>query len=50
MFALPAIFAAVYEGLFAALTPEQTEMLGDALRAVLQRLDPDETLRVPPAG
>jgi DNA-binding MarR family transcriptional regulator len=46
----PGHVAAVYEALFAALTPEQTEMLGEALRAVLQRLDPDETLRVPPAG
>jgi DNA-binding MarR family transcriptional regulator len=46
----PGHVAAVREGLFAALTPAQTEALGDALRAVLQRLDPDETLRVPPAG
>ena len=46
----PGHAAAVREGLFGALTPEQTEALGDALRAVLERLDPDETLRVPPAG
>ena len=46
----PGHVAAVREGLFAALTPEQTGALGDALRAVLERLDPDETLRVPPAG
>jgi DNA-binding MarR family transcriptional regulator len=46
----PGHVAAVREGLFAALTPEQTEALGDALSAVLERLDPDHTLRVPEAG
>ena len=36
---------AVREGLFAALTPEQTTHLHDALTAVLERLDPDATRR-----
>jgi DNA-binding MarR family transcriptional regulator len=42
--------AAVREGLFAALSPAQTEALGDVLAAVLERLDPDATLRVPGVG
>jgi DNA-binding MarR family transcriptional regulator len=42
--------AAVREGLFAALTPEQTESLADVLAAVLERLDPDSTLRAPGIG
>ena len=46
----PGHVAAVREGLFAALTPGADRGAGQALRAVLQRLDPDETLRVPPAG
>jgi DNA-binding MarR family transcriptional regulator len=46
----PGHVAAVREALFAALTPAQTEALDDALRTVLQRLDPDETLRVPRAS
>jgi Spy/CpxP family protein refolding chaperone len=39
----------VRDGMFAALTPEQTMALQQALTAVLERLDPDHTLRVPPA-
>jgi DNA-binding MarR family transcriptional regulator len=46
----PGHVAAVREGLFAALTPEQTQVLEVALTAVLERLDPDATLRVPEAG
>jgi DNA-binding MarR family transcriptional regulator len=46
----PGHVAAVREGLFAALTPEQTQVLGDVLTAVLERLDPDHTLRVPGVG
>ena len=46
----PGHAAAVKEGLFAALTPEQTEALGDMLTVVLERLDPDHTKRVPGAG
>jgi hypothetical protein len=36
--------------MFAALTPAQTEALAEALAAVLERLDPDHTLRVPEVG
>ena len=46
----PGHVAAVRDGLFAALTPEQTDALEQALGAVLDRLDPDRTLRVPEAG
>jgi len=46
----PGHVAAVKEAMFAALTPAQTDALGDALSAVLERLDPDHTLRVPEAG
>ena len=46
----PGHVAAVREGLFAALTPDQTEALGDVLTAVLERLDPDHTKRVPGPG
>ncbi|WP_369136645.1 MarR family winged helix-turn-helix transcriptional regulator [Modestobacter versicolor] len=46
----PGHAAAVREGLFAGLTPAQTEALGDALAVVLDRLDPDHTLRVPEVG
>jgi DNA-binding MarR family transcriptional regulator len=45
----PGHAAAVREGFFAALTPEQTKALEQALTAVLERLDPDHTLRVPEA-
>src|SRR3954453_14835448 len=37
---------AVREGMFGALTDEQTRLLGDALEAVIERLDPDRSLRV----
>jgi DNA-binding MarR family transcriptional regulator len=46
----PGHVAAVRDGLFAALTQAQTQALGDALSAVLERLDPDHTLRVPEVG
>jgi DNA-binding MarR family transcriptional regulator len=46
----PGHVVAVRESLFAALTPAQTEVLEDALTAVLERLDPDHTLRVPELG
>ena len=37
---------AVRDALFEPLTAEQTRVLGDALLAVLERLDPDHTLRL----
>jgi DNA-binding MarR family transcriptional regulator len=37
--------AAVHDVMFAGLTPEQTVALGEALAVILQRLDPDATLR-----
>ncbi len=43
--AAPGHVAAVRESLFAALTPQQCAALGDALSAVLERLDPDHTQR-----
>jgi DNA-binding MarR family transcriptional regulator len=46
----PGHAAAVRDGLFAALTAAQTTTLGDALTTVLDRLDPDSTLRVLEAG
>ena len=46
----PGHVAAVRDSLFAALTPAQTAALEDALTAVLERLDPDHTLRVPEVG
>jgi hypothetical protein len=46
----PGHVAAVRDGLFGALTPEQTDALEQALGAVLERLDPDHTLRVPGVG
>ena len=36
---------AVREAVFDPLTPEQTRLLGQALEAVLERLDPDHSLR-----
>ncbi len=42
----PGHVEAVREAMFAPLTPEQTRLLGDALEAVLERLDPDRSLRV----
>lgn len=37
---------AVREAMFAPLTPEQTRVLGDAMGAILERLDPDRSLRI----
>ena len=42
----PGHVEAVRQALFDPLTVEQTATLGDALRAVLERLDPDRSLRV----
>jgi DNA-binding MarR family transcriptional regulator len=41
----PGHVAAVREALFAALTPEQTVAFGEALEAILERLDPDRSQR-----
>jgi DNA-binding MarR family transcriptional regulator len=41
----PGHVEAVHDALFAALTSEQVVALGEALGAVLDRLDPDHTLR-----
>ena len=41
----PGHVAAVRAALFDPLTPEQTAALGDALQAVVERLDPDRSLR-----
>jgi DNA-binding MarR family transcriptional regulator len=38
---------AVREAMFGSLTPEQTQALGDALEAIVDRIDPDRSLRVP---
>ena len=46
----PGHVAAVRDSFFAALTPEQARALGEGLSAVLERLDPDHTLRVPEVG
>jgi DNA-binding MarR family transcriptional regulator len=37
---------AVREAMFAPLTPEQTRVLGDAMQAILEQLDPDRSLRI----
>jgi len=37
---------AVREAVFGPLTPEQTRVLGEALEAVVAKLDPDRSLRV----
>ena len=37
---------AVREALFAPLTDEQARVLGDAMEAILERLDPDHSLRI----
>jgi len=42
----PGHVEAVREALFDPLTDEQTRALGEALQAVLDRLDPDSSLRV----
>lgn len=44
--AAPGHASAVREAVFESLTPEQTRVLGHALDAVLERLDPDRSLRV----
>jgi DNA-binding MarR family transcriptional regulator len=41
----PGHVAAVRDSFFAALTPEQSRLVGEALGAVLERLDPDHTQR-----
>jgi len=41
----PGHVAAVHDSFFAALTPAQTRLLGEALGAVLERMDPDHTQR-----
>ncbi len=41
---------AVRESVFDPLTPDQTRMLGQALEAVLERLDPDHSLRLQDGG
>jgi DNA-binding MarR family transcriptional regulator len=41
----PGHVAAVHDAMFAALSPEQVAVLGEVLGAVLERLDPDHTLR-----
>ncbi len=38
---------AVREAMFAPLTEEQTKSLGDVLETVVERLDPDSSLRIP---
>ena len=43
--AAPGHVAAVRDSFFAALTPEESRALGEALGAVLERLDPDHTQR-----
>ena len=42
----PGHVEAVRGALFDPLTPEQTKALGDALEMVIERLDPDRSLRV----
>jgi DNA-binding MarR family transcriptional regulator len=37
---------AVREAMFAPLTAEQTRVLGDAMQAILEQLDPDRSLRI----
>ncbi len=44
--AAPGHVEAVRSALFDSMTPEQTRALGDALEQVLERLDPDHSLRV----
>jgi DNA-binding MarR family transcriptional regulator len=41
---------AVREAMFAPLTTEQTRVLGDAMQAILERLDPDRSQRVDVEG
>jgi DNA-binding MarR family transcriptional regulator len=37
---------AVRESIFGPLTPEQTRVLGDALQAIVEKIDPDHSQRV----
>jgi DNA-binding MarR family transcriptional regulator len=37
---------AVRQAMFAPLTPDQIRVLGDAMQAILERLDPDRSLRI----
>ena len=37
---------AVRKAMFAPLSPEQTRVLGDAMQAILEQLDPDHSLRI----
>lgn len=37
---------AVRDAMFAPLTAERTRVLGDAMQAILERLDPDSSLRI----
>jgi len=37
---------AVRDAMFAPLTPDQTRVLGDSMRAILEQLDPDRSLRI----
>jgi DNA-binding MarR family transcriptional regulator len=37
---------AVRGAMFAPLTPQQTQVLGDALQAIVERLDPDRSQRI----
>jgi DNA-binding transcriptional ArsR family regulator len=37
---------AVRDAMFAPLSTEQTRVLGDAMQAILERLDPDRSLRI----
>ena len=37
---------AVRDAMFAPLTPDQTRVLGDAMQAILEQLDPDRSLRI----
>ena len=37
---------AVRQAMFAPLTEEQTRVLGDAMQAILEQLDPDHSLRI----
>jgi DNA-binding MarR family transcriptional regulator len=49
----PGHVEAVRTAMFDPLTPEQVRVLGEAMHAVVERLDPDRSLRVdfePPAG
>jgi DNA-binding MarR family transcriptional regulator len=46
----PGHVEAVREAMFGPLTAEQTRVLGEALQAIVERLDPDRSLRVEDGG